>query len=938
MFTRINCFQSLKHRMSSEMSVSTQQHASKSNEKNKRNRYRSRNQHQPSRSNNFPNKWPSNKHCVVNFLHPKCNLVDVDKLTEGIGTVKERMIIPYKAQFLTKVQMGSSSEAEKVWQKYNKNLPPDIISVTPDQSYMLSPRGPKQNTPQRKNKLLYDEYMSKDDVDKGIANGEIVTGALRVNSKKYTHAFISYETGKDILIDGLRDRNRAFDGDIVAIKIKEKSDWVQESNFEKRVETAASKVENMSMEENKPFQESSILSDSSLSGTRMTGVVVAILEQKNHRTAVGVIKVDEAKKLKYEFATFSPRSNAFPRVYVSMSSLTDVISKQDCEKILFAVKVTGWPATSKLPLGELCEAVGQSGDIKAETKRILIDNDIDHEEFSEEVLACLPKNLPWTIPGEEKQKRRDFTNECIFTIDPATARDLDDALHCKRLSDGNFEVGVHIADVSYFVKSATALDKIASQRCTSVYLVQQVIPMLPHLLCEELCSLNPGTERLAFSVVWKLARNGRILSEWMGRSVIKSCTKFSYDHAQTMIENPDYDYDDSEQSSDGKFPAIDGRFSLNEIKEKILDLFVISQSLRKQRFDNGALRLDQVKLSYMLDAETGFPSGCFAFERKSSNELIEEFMLLANMAVAHKIYKAVPTHAFLRSHPEPKEMMMDDVVNHCNSIGLDLDASSSGNLARTIQSCCGNDALATLRQQALFFLAIKPQQLAIYLCSGMESDESKYRHYALNAPLYTHFTSPIRRYADVIVHRQLAYVLEDINKREEMLLPAEELQTQAELCNQRKYNSKVAQELSIELFFNLLVNKYGPLEGKGMVIYVYDHSFDLLSVEYGVKRRVYVDSIPGTQYKLEEGPVTGKNLKVNVLKIKWLKNCPDNAPAAEDNSYDESVEGVEQVIEVFSVVDIILQKQEPETVNSIKVTLKSPLLEEENELKMVGES
>lgn len=177
---------------------------------------------------------------------------------------------------------------------------------------------------------------------------------------------------------------------------------------------------------------------------------------------------------------------------------------------------------------------------------------------------------PWSIPEKEFRYRRDFRDYCIFTIDPATARDLDDALHCIQLNDDLYEVGVHIADVSYFVREDSPIDQVACERATSVYLVQRVIPMLPRLLCEQLCSLNPATDRLTFSVVWKINSKGDILEEWFGRSVINSAVKLSYEHAQMFIENPDKQFDISQ------FPPIRKEFSLQDIKKSVLNMYQVN--------------------------------------------------------------------------------------------------------------------------------------------------------------------------------------------------------------------------------------------------------------------------------------------------------------------------------------------------------------------------
>ncbi len=198
---------------------------------------------------------------------------------------------------------------------------------------------------------------------------------------------------------------------------------------------------------------------------------------------------------------------------------------------MFIAQILDIPINSRYAIGELKRCIGREGNIDVETEAILVDNGIDYSDFKEEVLLSLP-STPWKIPDSEFGYRRDLRNVCVFTIDPASARDLDDALHIIKLNDETYEIGVHIADVSYFVTENSPIDKCAVDRTTSVYLVQKVIPMLPRLLCEELCSLNPFLDRLTFSVIWKVKANGDIIDEWFGRTIINSAVKLSYEHAQ----------------------------------------------------------------------------------------------------------------------------------------------------------------------------------------------------------------------------------------------------------------------------------------------------------------------------------------------------------------------------------------------------------------------
>ncbi|RMC02045.1 hypothetical protein DUI87_21207 [Hirundo rustica rustica] len=325
-----------------------------------------------------------------------------------------------------------------------------------------------------------------------------------------------------------------------------------------------------------------------------TAKVVYILEKKHSRAATGFIKLlaDRNSELFKRCAMFSPVDHRVPRVYVPLADCPpDFVTKPEAySQILFICRIVDWKEDSNFASGQLCKSLGQAGEIEPESEGILTEYGVDFSDFSPEVLECLPQNLPWVISPGELAKRRDLRKECIFTIDPSTARDLDDALSCKQLPDGNLEVGVHIADVSYFVLEETALDKVASERATSVYLVQKVIPMLPRLLCEELCSLNPMQDRLTFSVIWKLTPEGKILDEWFGRTVICSCVKLSYDHAQSMIDSP------GKVLSPEELPPVSPQHSIAEIQEAVLSLHRVAQRLREQRFTEGALHLDQVTL------------------------------------------------------------------------------------------------------------------------------------------------------------------------------------------------------------------------------------------------------------------------------------------------------------------------------------------------------
>ncbi|XP_035861053.1 DIS3-like exonuclease 2 isoform X2 [Sander lucioperca] len=823
----------------------------------------------------------------------------------------------------------SGQEQEKMKKSKKKNLPkhPEEEKSREGTSKsgfdtQMSPYASSANSPADKSKnkggrgskkQVFESYMAFEEVSHGLKRGELIQGQIRINPKKYHEAFVpSPDDTRDIFLDGIVARNRALNGDIVVVQILPREQWkvvrsdtdcdgtsesesLKENIVQKK--TARTPRPDVTVEDQCSDQDELIrkVQNTTLTDTvepledpstprpngeilQKTAKVVYIVEKKHSRAVTGFLKFLPDKP----FAMFSPVDHRVPRINVFLADCPEDFSSRpgDYSNTLFICRITSWAADSNFAEGQLAKTLGQAGEIEPETEGILVEYDVDFSEFSDEVLDCLPKNLPWTIPPEEMRKRRDLRKECIFTIDPSTARDLDDALSCKQLPDGNFEVGVHIADVSYFVGEDNALDAIASQRATSVYMVQKVIPMLPRLLCEELCSLNPLTDRLTFSVIWKITPEGKILSEWFGRSVIRSCVKLSYDHAQSMIEAPE------KMFSAEELPPADPEHPIDEIHQAVLNLHSIAKNLRAQRFSGGALRLDQLKLSFTLDKETMMPQGCYVYQYRDSNKLVEEFMLLANIATAHHIHSRFPELALLRRHPPPKAKMVDELQELCDQLGIDIDLSSAGALHKSLNTTLGDDEYTTARKEVLTHMCSRPMQMALYFCTGVLKEEPLFKHYALNVPLYTHFTSPIRRYADIIVHRLLA---SSLNCGPNLGLSTEEVQKQASHCNDKKTLSKRVQELSSELFFGVFVKDCGPLDSEAMVMGVLDQSFDVLVLRYGVQKRIYCKSVAGLDSFHHR-----KVGKKSELTLVWTPEDPEKAPE-------------EQVISIFTLVEVQLK-------------------------------
>ena len=384
--------------------------------------------------------------------------------------------------------------------------------------------------------------------------------------------------------------------------------------------------------------------------------------------------------------------------------------------------------------------------------------------------------------------------------------------------------------------------------------------MLPRTLCENLCSLNPGEDRLAFSVIWEMTPELEIVGEWFGRTIIRSCTKLSYDHAQCMIKTS------LNLLKPEQFPPIDGKHSLSEIYEIVNQLYKISRDLRMKRKADGALRLDQPKFTFSWDPETKTPNGIFLYEHNESHQLIEEFMLLANMAVAHKIYSVFPTTSILRRHAPPHSTPMENTIKALSKHGIYLDPSSSGALAASIEKYIGNDEKSIGRMHVIANLCSKPMQFAKYFCTGTMENVQKYWHYALNVGFYTHFTSPIRRYPDIMVHRLLAAAVEpEIYSVPSLNSLA--VEKKAEHCNDKKQIAKNVQTTSSELYLALFIRQLGELEEKGIIIGLLDKSVDILLLKFGVIKRCFMEKLPLVKYEFTKNETENQPIMLLYWKI-----------------------------------------------------------------------
>lgn len=453
-------------------------------------------------------------------------------------------------------------------------------------------------------------------------------------------------------------------------------------------------------------------------GRKKDGEVVEIINRAKMEFT-GIIKLSE------RFAFFVPDDRKMLHdIFIPLDGLK---GGKDNEKAV--ARITDWPEDAKNPIGEIIHVLGMQGENNAEMNAILADYGFPLEFPSQ--VEKEAEEIPEAITKEEIDKRRDFRDILTFTIDPADAKDFDDAISFKKLENGNVEVGVHIADVSHYVKPNSALDKEAFERGTSVYLVDRVIPMLPERLSNGLCSLRPNEDKLCFSAVFELDNDANVLNEWFGKTIIHSDTRFSYEQAQEILENKT------------------GKHS-----EELLKLNELAYKLRERKFKHGAISFESTEVKFRLD-ENGKPLGVYVKERKDAHKLIEDYMLLANKKVAEFIAKKGKGKQKLtfvyRSHDSPKEDALLSFSQFALKFGYKIDISSGRETARSLNFLMA-DVEGKKEQNVLTQLAIRSMAKAIYTTK-------KHSHYGLAFDFYTHFTSPIRRYPDVMVHRLLELYL-----------------------------------------------------------------------------------------------------------------------------------------------------------------------------------
>nr|WP_315155890.1 ribonuclease R [uncultured Flavobacterium sp.] len=466
-------------------------------------------------------------------------------------------------------------------------------------------------------------------------------------------------------------------------------------------------------------------------GKRPEGEVIEVVERAK-TDFVGVIDIQK---------NFAFVATANPKMYTDIFIPKDKIGEAEHGDVVL-VHIEDWPKRADSPFGQVIKVLGKPGEHDTEIHAILAEYGLP-SEFPIEVETFAQK-IDTTIQESEIAKRRDMRDILTFTIDPKDAKDFDDALSFKKLENGNFEIGVHIADVSYYLEEGTILDDEAYQRATSVYLVDRVVPMLPEVLSNFACSLRPQEEKYTFSAIFELDAKAKVINQWFGRTVIFSDQRFAYEEAQYIIETKDNTIPVETSITGSSYVVAD------EIVEATLKMDELAKILRRNRMNEGAISFDKVEVKFNLDQE-GEPEGVYFKIAKDANHLIEEFMLLANRKVAEYIGKQKKTFIY-RIHDEPNEDKLIAMQNVIAKFGYKIDFRNKGDISKSLNALM-EEVSGKKEQNLIDTLAIRSMSKAKYSTDNIG-------HYGLAFDYYSHFTSPIRRYPDVMVHRLLQFYLD----------------------------------------------------------------------------------------------------------------------------------------------------------------------------------
>ncbi|KAJ2634608.1 hypothetical protein GGF40_004101 [Coemansia sp. RSA 1286] len=708
----------------------------------------------------------------------------------------------------------------------------DITAMTPEQYAKARLQAKAQGE--------FSRHLSAADIADGLRRGELVRGKIRIVQR--SRGVIERGDGQpDIDIVGRAALNRACSGDTVVVRLlgHAEASALKQQHVE-GADALSGHANDDGEEKDKRDDEDderdglARLADagdeppvSAVERKCVHGVVVGVAH-RSWRPYVATLQADDSGGARHLAV---PVDANVPKIRMHYMDTTALDGQY------FVVCIDSWPADSQYPQGHFVRTLGSVGSLDTQIDAILVERQIATSQaklgFSTAVLREMPDDSPdqqW-VPGESDLRgRRDLRDWLVFSIDPRGCVDIDDAMSIRGLADGGVELGVHIADVAHFIHPGSAADQEARARGTTVYLADRRFNMIPEVLSERVCSLHSGVDRLAVSVVWNMDAEMRPRSIWFGRTVIRSSCELSYEQAQAMLDGQPGHLDPSLEPS---------------VREAIVQLACAMRTVRSRRMADGALELASTEVKFGFDEVTSEVTELATKASLEVHRVVEEAMVMANAAVARRIYEAFPQSALLRRHRSPSGDRFERLVRAMASRGLSIDHSSNAALARS---------LALVAQQRaddpdLVFLAKTMATLAMqeadYFATG-DCDAAGYHHYGLALEFYTHFTSPIRRYADIVVHRQL---MDAVFGGRSVAGSQQWVAATAVLLNERNRQSKIAQRESAELFQSRYVAQRArgsSLVADGVVAEIRTHGLIVYVPQLGLRGPVHLQDSFGT--------------------------------------------------------------------------------------------
>lgn len=693
---------------------------------------------------------------------------------------------------------------------YRKTKRGSVIKVRDYSSKDAATNQAQKPTPQQPEdtKFQYPKHLTPDEIKSGLEDGRLLPGKFQASRENTLEGYVSVNINDEdvhVLVLGRESLNRAIHDDEVVIELLPQSEWKSKSDVVLLPETSAD-TETMEDDVANAAEKLQLIDKST--HIKPTGKIVAITKRV-WRQYTGVLRRNQASLGRTSTMTrclFVPSDRHIPIIRIETRQYETLKNQR------LVVAIDSWPRASRYPQGHYVKSLGNIGDKDTENQVLLLEHDVPHLSFTDAVLNCLPPEGPdWKIPDEEFRSREDLRTINVCSVDPPGCTDIDDALHFRDLDNDNCEVGVHIADVSHFVRPGTAMDQEAANRGTTVYLTDRRIDMIPGLLSSNLCSLIEHQDRLAFSAIWRMRKStAEVLDVRFARSIINSKASLTYEKAQSMI---------------------DDKSANSVIHQSLRGLNNLAKKLKKKRMERGALvlaRADEIRF-VETESETHERDAGLEIQHKQlvdTNSMVEEFMLLANIAVANKLLSVFPEQALLRRHPKPSKANFDELIESAKVKGFEIVPDDGKSLSQSLDGAqLPKDEFFNLMLRMIATRCMTP---AAYFCSGyIDPQITSFTHFGLAADLYTHFTSPIRRYADLLVHRLLAAAIGSGNI-DITLKNKNAIQMACEQINYRHRMAQLASRASARLHTVLYIKSKKELKEEAYIFFVRQNAIQIL--------------------------------------------------------------------------------------------------------------